>query len=144
MPEIRLSTALVAIGLALSSFAVPVSATWAAEDLTPVGRWQASYIDGAEIADEVQTILEIREDGSVGGSGGCNSFGATATIKGDRVTFGPVAATRMMCGTEAMTQEGGFFAGLARIEGWRIDQAKRELMLVGADDKTVIRLSRID
>lgn len=41
--------------------------------------------------------LLIAEDGSVTGSPGCNRMTGTAQVAGDKVTFGPLATTKMMC-----------------------------------------------
>jgi heat shock protein HslJ len=41
--------------------------------------------------------LLIGEDGSVSGSTGCNRMTGTAQVAGDKVTFGPLATTRMAC-----------------------------------------------
>ncbi|MGW1001396.1 META domain-containing protein [Streptomyces sp. NPDC002520] len=49
--------------------------------------------------------LRIDEDGKAGGNLGCNHFSASATVHGDRITFGNVRTTRMACAEPRMTFE---------------------------------------
>jgi heat shock protein HslJ len=57
--------------------------------------------------------LAFGTDGSVSGSGGCNTYSGAVAISGDAITFGPLAATQKACDQSVMTQETQFFAGLA-------------------------------
>lgn len=61
-----------------------------------------SLVDGTTAASvpegtENKAHLTIAEDGTVGGSLGCNRFSSTAEVKGDTITFGRIAATRKLC-----------------------------------------------
>lgn len=57
--------------------------------------------------------LRIGEDGRVSGNLGCNPFGSTATLKGDRVDFGEIEATDMGCQKDRMTFEGSLSRAFA-------------------------------
>jgi len=68
------------------------------------------------------TLTLAFRDGSVVGSAGCNTFRASYTLEGDRLTIGPPAATRKHCdGTGVMQQEGEFLAALESATTWAID-----------------------
>jgi len=56
--------------------------------------------------------LELEEDGSAAGSGGCNTFRTGYETSGDTIGFDPVASTRMVCEAPLMSQEATFFAAL--------------------------------
>jgi heat shock protein HslJ len=44
-------------------------------------------------------------DGSVSGSTGCNSYGGSYTLDGERLTFGPLVGTLIACPEEDITQQ---------------------------------------
>ncbi len=61
-------------------------------------------------------------DGAVVGGSGCNTYRAVYKSDGDRVTIGPVAATRKACpGEGVMEQEHQFLAALESATRWAID-----------------------
>ncbi|MEU9286017.1 META domain-containing protein [Streptomyces sp. NPDC048275] len=62
-------------------------------------------VDGKTSRSPGSAYLKIAEDGEVSGNFGCNGFGSTATIKGDRVDFGEIQMTDMGCPKEPMTFE---------------------------------------
>ncbi len=47
-----------------------------------VGSWLAEDIGGRGVIDDLQTTLEIREDGTYGGMAGCNHFTGTFGLSG--------------------------------------------------------------
>ncbi|MFF1472692.1 META domain-containing protein [Streptomyces mirabilis] len=69
---------------------------WSVDTLTTHGRTRQAP-DSA--------YLRIGEDGRVSGNLGCNTFGSTATLKGDRVDFGTIEATDMGCQKDPMSFE---------------------------------------
>ncbi len=134
----RLAPLLTLVALLLPS--VPVIA--APIDL--FGRWLAEDIGGGGVIDRLQTVLEVRDDGAVSGSGGCNRFAGRAEIAGDAIRFGPIAGTKMMCPPAAMDQETKFFAALPQAASWRIDQQTRKLTLLDAEGRALVVLARMD
>ncbi len=61
-------------------------------------------------------------DGTLTGSGGCNTYTATYTTSGsDAITIGPVASTRMMCEDAVMATEQAYFTGLAAVTTYEQD-----------------------
>jgi heat shock protein HslJ len=62
-----------------------------------------------------------------GGSGGCNRFGGSYELNGDRLSLGPMAATMMAC-AEGTGTEKAFLEALGRVSGWRITGQQLELL----------------
>ncbi|MFJ6542046.1 META domain-containing protein [Streptomyces sp. NPDC091385] len=58
--------------------------------------------------------LRLEEDGSAGGNLGCNSFGARATVRDDRIAFGALRTTKIACDRPRMTFERALAAALDR------------------------------
>ncbi|MDH7796232.1 MULTISPECIES: YbaY family lipoprotein [unclassified Beijerinckia] len=109
----------------------------------PDGRWLAEDIGGGGVIDRLQTVLEIAPNGAVSGSGGCNRMVGKANIAGDRLSFGPIASTKMACPPAAMNQEAKFFAALADVRAWRVDAIRQKLILLDAQGRTIITLARM-
>jgi putative lipoprotein len=89
-------------------------------------------------------VLEVREDGAVSGSGGCNRFAGRAEIGDGTIRFGPIAGTKMMCPPAAMDQEMKFFAALPQAASWRIDQQTRNLTLLDAEGRALVVFASMD
>jgi putative lipoprotein len=107
------------------------------------GRWLAEDIRRGGVIDRIQTILEINADSSVSGTGGCNRFTGRVSIAGKRITFGPIASTRMACTPAVMNQEGEFFMALRDVRAWRIDAVRHKLLLLDGNGNPVITLARM-
>jgi heat shock protein HslJ len=107
-----------------------VLATFAPQETVLAGTaWQVTgYNNGKQavvslLADTTMTIA-FDAEGRASGSAGCNRFTASYSQDGDKVSFGPAAATRMMCPQPegVMEQEAQFLKALetaatARLEG---------------------------
>lgn len=115
-----------------------------ADSITLTGKWLAEDIDGGGVIDRLQTTLEIRDDGIVTGTGGCNRYAGSATVDGNTIKFLPMASTRMACSTAAMRREGKFHATLEKIRAWRIDEARRKLILLDGQGFEMMRFSKMD
>lgn len=75
--------------------------------------WVAEYILGAPVIDMSHSSIQLNEDGSVTGNGGCNAYTGSYTLEGNILTFGPMAATMKMCAEALSDQEMRFFQSLA-------------------------------
>lgn len=106
------------------------------------GSWLAEDINGGGVIDRSQITLQFSADGKVTGTGGCNRYMGQATVKGDAITFGPMAATRMACTPAVMDQENKFHAALETVRSWRIAQG--ELFLRDGDGNVVLRFTTMD
>jgi copper homeostasis protein (lipoprotein) len=74
---------------------------------------------------EPHFVLHI--DGQrVASSGGCNRLMGSYSVEGDRLTFGPLAGTRLAC-PEGMEQEHAFHEALGTTATWRITGERLEL-----------------
>lgn len=133
---------LAALGFALWMVTLHPAATMA-ETASPDGRWLAEDIRGGGVIDNLQTVLEIAGDGKISGTGGCNRMAGQATISGDNIAFGAIAATRMACAPAAMDQEAKFFAALEEVRGWRVDPAQGKLTLLDASGEALVVLARM-
>lgn len=99
--------------------------------------WRLVELDGQRVGgdgDERVPQLTFQTDGRVAGLGGCNRLAGTYRVDGDRLTLGPLAATRMAC-PDAMDVEPAFVAALGRVRGWTI--ADGRLRLLAADGSTL-------
>lgn len=107
------------------------------------GSWLAENIRGGGVIDRLQSILQLDADGKVSGSGGCNRMMGKAQISGDTISFGAIASTQMACTPAAMSQERKFFDALAEAKFWRVDEPRRKLFLLDAQNNPLIVFSRM-
>jgi heat shock protein HslJ len=76
-------------------------------------------------------------DGGMGGSAGCNDYTTSYEVAGDRISFGPVASTMMMCADPAvMDQETTYLAALESVVTYNIDG--KQLALMDAEGQVVL------
>jgi heat shock protein HslJ len=65
--------------------------------------------------------LELNEDNQLGGSGGCNSYGAQYSLEGQTLTVKEVVSTLMACADDlVMQQETQYFTALQNISSFEI------------------------
>jgi heat shock protein HslJ len=88
---------------------------------------------------DTEITLELRDDGTLGGSDGCNRYMSGFTLEGETLSFGPLATTRMACrGPEGAAEQAGTFANaLASVTGFRVEGG--ELTLLTAQGATAAR-----
>jgi len=65
--------------------------------------------------------------GRVSGSGGCNRLAGAYQLAGDKLTFGPIAGTRMAC-AEGMSVEDALGSALGSTASFRIDRDRLDLL----------------
>jgi len=85
-------------------------------------KWLLKKIYTGDIIENVQTKAFIRfdkEKNSAGGNGSCNSFGSTASISGNDVSFKNVFSTKMYC-EEVQKTENSFLGSLEKINRFEI------------------------
>lgn len=104
-----------------------------------VGTWLAEDIGGGGVIDDLQTTLEINDDGTYSGFAGCNSYTGTFNLKGSEIIFGPAGATRKMCVPAVMDQETKFFRALRSGLSWRVEDTT--LVLTKPDSNLAMRLA---
>lgn len=93
--------------------------------------WTVTSIGGRPVSGSRPVTLSIAADQRATGSGGCNNYFAEASIDGNSIMFGPAAATRMACAPSAMAQEADYFAALAAVTTFELDDSLRLLDAAG-------------
>jgi heat shock protein HslJ len=100
----------------------------------PGTAWQLVSFDGSAPAG----VITVRFDaeGSVSGSGGCNSFGGSFAIEGDAIQFSQLISTERAClNDDVMAQEAAFYEALASAVVYGVDGD--ELTLIYGDNQTL-------
>lgn len=103
-----------------------------------VNSWRAEDIGSGGTVDELEMVLEIREDGTYGGMGGCNPFTGTFSLLERTISFGPTEAARALCAAAVMKQEQRFLGTLQSELTWKVDGVT--LTLTAPDGTPVMRL----
>lgn len=138
-----LPTALLAVLGLVSAVALAQPPVRTKVPSTLVGRWLAEDIGGGGVIDRLQSTLAIREEGSAGGNTGCNTFGGLASVEGSNITFGQIVTTLIACDGAIGDQERKFLGALSGTRRFEINTLERKLVLLGADGKVTMRLSRM-
>jgi heat shock protein HslJ len=101
-----------------------------------------SYFDGSamqtKLAGTTVTVL-LSEDGSVSGSGGCNTFGGTYTVGGDgTLAIGPLGVGQATCAEPEgiMEQEAAYLAALGSAARYTLEGG--QLYIQGGSGEVVI------
>ena len=95
--------------------------------------WQASGINngkgGVQTTANTHLTTAVFSDGTISGSTGCNRYNGSYDIKGERIVFGPAAATRKFCAEPEgiMEQEQQFLAALEMASTFQVTPGKLEL-----------------
>src|SRR6187397_361779 len=78
------------------------------------------YIDSKEETVNTKAFIRFdKEKGSAGGNGSCNSFGSTATINGNEVSFKNIFSTKMYC-EQVQQIENKFLGSLEKVIRYEI------------------------
>lgn len=86
--------------------------------------WKLLTLNGQKItlgAGKKELHMILSNTHKVNGFSGCNRFMETFESNGNRLKFGPMAATMMMC-AEAMDQEQAFLKALENAESYSINK----------------------
>jgi len=102
--------------------------------------WVAVVIDGVPVVNTPQPRLRWLDENRVSGSGGCNQFAGRSHLAFDRMTLGPLAATRMACVAAPQGQEDRFFKAVELTRRARLLDGV--LVLSDGEGKTLLRLVR--
>lgn len=102
--------------------------------------WVVEDIAGRGIVDESRVTLNFEADGSSGGKGSCNTYGAGYTTDGNKIAFEQPFSTMMACAEALMNQERAFFDLLPLIR--RFDIAVDGALVLTAEDGRTITARR--
>jgi putative lipoprotein len=126
--------------LVLSVMCLAISACTAKQSSGSLnGPWKLTSYGSANaptpaVAD-TESGLTFNEDGTVTGNSGCNGFGGSYTVDGDRVTFKDIVSTLMACDDPRMAQEEAVHKVLTdtatfKIEGDTLTLTNNDMVLV--------------
>lgn len=142
MRSSRVTALLVAVVLAATAVVSGGCSPQAAEPSELQGSWVLESFGGVKgltAADPDVTTAMTLADGKATGNGGVNSFSSTYDApKAGKVSFGPIASTRMAGPSNAMAQESAFFAALEKTRGFEINEGKLVLSDLGNDTLMVL------
>jgi heat shock protein HslJ len=82
-----------------SNLAELTNSPWALESYGPVNSPLKALAD-------IKTSLIFKNNGSLSGNVGCNSFGGNFRVNESQLIFGPAMSTMMACPEQIMQQEG--------------------------------------
>ncbi|AUB79946.1 META domain-containing protein [Candidatus Thiodictyon syntrophicum] len=105
--------------------------------------WQLTGYDNGKEAissarNGTEINLEFRDDGTLGGSDGCNRYMSGYTLSGATLTIGPLASTRMACKPDGAAQQArDYAAALGSVTSYRIEGG--ELLLLTGEGKPAAR-----
>jgi heat shock protein HslJ len=99
--------------------------------------WRAQEVGGQALGERPQATLtfERAEEGHglrAAGSGGCNRYFGPVEIEGERMAFGPLAATKRACEPAVMDAEQRFFAALS--EAVRFELGRDGVLVLQGED----------
>jgi heat shock protein HslJ len=146
-PMIGVFVVVVIVGVILVSqvFAAKEPAAQAVGSSDPqrllIPRWFLTglTLDGKQVAiaeGQQKITIQFKEDGSVNGTGGCNSFGGTYKAGSDgKISFSELASTLMACDGD-MEAESAYFTALGKVQQFKTDQG--QLTFTSADGKTTL------
>lgn len=140
-PHLAPRTTLVAAVLAVTMVMLACGGDDADEDAgDPTGRtWVLTELGGQPPAEGSAIDLTIT-DGTIAGSGGCNTYTGGVSIDGSDLTVATeLARTMMACEEPLMSQEDAFLAMLSTVTGFEMDDD--ELRLTDSGGTVVARFS---
>lgn len=92
-----------------------VGVTWTLDTLQSNGQ-------AAESTTGIGLTITFGADGRVSGSGGCNQFSGTyAADTAGKLTFSPLAATKIGCAAAINDRETRYFTTLQEVSGYALD-----------------------
>jgi len=99
------------------------------------------YSDGKEESVNTKAFIRFdKEKGSAGGNGSCNSFGITAAINGNEVSFKNIFSTKMYC-EQVQSIENKFLGSLEKVTRYEI---KDKSLLLYNDKNLLLEFAAAD
>jgi len=101
---------------------------------TVTGSWDAtSFLQGDAVSSPLpgtKVTAEFKDDGTLTGSAGCNTYHSTYKATGGTITIDPPSATEMACTGPAgvMEQEQAYLDALPRAVSYRVEGARLSLL----------------
>ena len=105
--------------------------------------WLAEDIDGRGVVDRARSTMDFTKAGQVSGLAACNRYFGPVSLSGDAITFGNLAATRMMCPDTLMDQERRFLQALSISKRFELTHEGQILLIYADGSEPVLRFSKI-
>ena len=105
--------------------------------------WLAEDIDGRGVVDRARSTMDFTKAGQVSGLAACNRYFGPVSLSGDAITFGNLAATRMMCPDTLMDQEQRFLQALSISKRFELTHEGQILLIYASGSKPMLRFSKI-
>jgi heat shock protein HslJ len=126
------------LAFALLALAISVTACQGASGSLTGATWRLVSYGSADAQTDavagIPTSLNFSEDGTVGGTMGCNQFGGDYETRADQITFSALNSTLMACEEPLMTQESAVLAALSGTVTFQVDGTK---LTITAEDGSV-------
>jgi heat shock protein HslJ len=90
---LALTTILIATGTVLLAGCGPFCQSGEEELVGPI--WTLTTLEGEPLLAGASITAQFSEDGSLGGSAGCNSYSAPHELDGNKLSIGPAISTMM-------------------------------------------------
>ncbi|UCG25952.1 MAG: META domain-containing protein, partial [Chloroflexota bacterium] len=105
--------------------------------------WTLTELNGQPLLPTTEITAQFNDDGTVGGSSGCNNYNAAYEADGTNINIqaSPAAMTLMACPELVMEQETAYLAALDAAETFEINGD--ELVLYDADGNPVAQFSAV-
>ena len=87
-----------------------------------------------------ETSVNFNEDGTFGGSVGCNSFSADYKVDNDQITFGSIMSTMMFC--EGISDQESAVLAILTDKTIRFTISEEQLTLTSTDGSSTVVLAR--
>jgi heat shock protein HslJ len=96
--------------------------------------WIATELDGESILSDTTITAEFKDDGTLGGSNGCNRYNTTYAVDGDKIQItSPMASTLMACPDPVMAQEGVYMGAMEAAATFEISDDELTLFNEASD-----------
>jgi len=87
-------------------------------------------------------FVQFGTNGEMNGNGGCNSFGGSYELNGERLIIGPIMSTKKACFGDVMQQESAFFQALQKAH--HVQATHLKLVIFDAENNELLSLIRRD
>ncbi|MDD2921348.1 MAG: META domain-containing protein [Anaerolineales bacterium] len=114
-----------------------LAACSAAPGANVAGEWKLVSYGDTPALPNVDTSIKFGTDGQVSGNVGCNSFGGSYEMKGDKITFGAMMSTLMFC-EETSNQEQSVLSAFADGVSLQIKLDGDTLTITSPDGASVV------
>ncbi|MGH2543430.1 MAG: META domain-containing protein, partial [Ardenticatenaceae bacterium] len=119
-----------------------------ASDVTPSPElastaWQLVSLNGEPPIGDKPLTVAFESEGTVVGEAGCNQFGGSYTLDGNRLVVGRLVATRMACSEPqgVMQQEGAYLDALENAATYQMTNGRLELLDAAGETTLVFESS---